>query len=86
MYACVLGWKLSSDSLEEQQVLSYVSNWLNAILKVVRLDTESSSSLICDSQGLMVRNVCGLQVELFYITPTESFHYSRNRLRQIKRI
>lgn len=60
IYACVLGWKLSSDSLEKQQVLSYASNLLNTILKVVRLDTDSFTSLICDSQGLMVRNVYGL--------------------------
>ena len=41
-------WKLNSGSWEEQQGLSYLSNTQNVTLEGVRLDVESSSTLILD--------------------------------------
>lgn len=45
LYRC---WKLNSGSREEQRGLSHLSKTQNVTLKVVRLDAESSSTLILD--------------------------------------
>lgn len=45
LYRC---WKLNSGSREEQRGLSHLSKTQNVTLEVVRLDAESSSTLILD--------------------------------------